>query len=90
MISNPEEAKTIKDCLQEMVDSMTRIAAERDLMKEIVARIKEDTTLKPKIFKRMAKVQFASNFSEVVAEDEEFVQLYEQLNAALQNDQVRD
>lgn len=83
MLNNPEEQKIIKDCLSEMVDSMIRVAAERDLMKEIVARVKEDTTVKPKVFRRMAKVQFQSNFSEVVAEDEEFVELYEKLNQAL-------
>lgn len=83
MLNNPEEQKVIKDCLSEMVDSMIRVAAERDLMKEIVARVKEETTVKPKIFRRMAKTQYASNFSEAVAEDEEFVELYEKLNTAL-------
>ena len=85
MLNNPEEQKIVKDCLNEMVDSMIRIAAERDLIKEIVARIKEETTVKPKVFRRMAKTQYQSNFSEVVAEDEEFVELYERLNEALKN-----
>ena len=85
MLNNPEEQKIVKDCLNEMVDSMIRISAERDLIKEIVARIKEETTVKPKVFRRMAKTQYQSNFSEVVAEDEEFVELYERLNEALSN-----
>jgi len=85
MLNNPEEQKIVKDCLNEMVDSMIRIAAERDLIKEIVARIKEETTVKPKVYRRMAKTQYQSNFSEVVAEDEEFVELYERLNEALKN-----
>jgi len=85
MLNNPEERKIIKDCLQEMVDSMIRVAAERDLMKEIVARVKDETTVKPKIFRRMAKTQYASNFSEVVAEDEEFVEMYERLNQQLRD-----
>lgn len=85
MLNNPEEQKIVKDCLNEMVDSMIRISAERDLIKEIVARIKEETTVKPKVFRRMAKTQYQSNFSEVVAEDEEFVELYERLNEALNN-----
>jgi hypothetical protein len=83
MLNNPEEQKVIKDCLTEMVDAMIRVSAERDLMKEIVKRVKEDTTVKPKVFRRMAKTQFQSNFSEVVAEDEEFVELYEKLNKSL-------
>jgi uncharacterized protein YukE len=83
MLNNPEEQKVIKDCLNEMVDAMIRMSAERDLIKEIVKRVKEETTVKPKVFRRMAKTQFQSNFSEVVAEDEEFVELYEKLNEAL-------
>lgn len=83
MLNNPEEQKVIKDCLSEMVDAMIRVSAERELMKEIVKRVKEDTTVNPKVFRRMAKTQFQSNFSEVVAEDEEFVELYEKLNKAL-------
>ncbi len=83
MLNNPEEQKVIKDCLSEMVDAMIRVSAERDLMKEIVKRVKEETTVRPKVFRRMAKTQFQSNFSEVVAEDEEFVELYETLNKAL-------
>jgi hypothetical protein len=83
MLNNPEEQKVIKDCLTEMVDSMIRVSAERELMKEIVKRVKDDTTVRPKVFRRMAKTQFQSNFSEVVAEDEEFVELYEKLNEAL-------
>jgi uncharacterized protein YukE len=83
MLNNPEEQKVIKDCLNEMVDAMIRVSSERELMKEIVKRVKEDTTVKPKVFRRMAKTQFQSNFSEVVAEDEEFVELYEKLNEAL-------
>ncbi len=83
MLNNPEEQKVIKDCLTEMVDAMIRVSAERDLMKEIVKRVKEDTTVKPKVFRRMAKTQFQSNFSELVAEDEEFVELYEKLNKSL-------
>ena len=85
MLNNPEEQKVIKDCLTEMVDAMIRVSAERELMKEIVKRVKEDTTVKPKVFRRMAKTQFQSNFSEVVAEDEEFVELYEKLNEHLRD-----
>ena len=79
------EKKIVAGAVSEMVDSMIRVAAERDLMKEIVSKIKDETTVKPKVFRRMARVAYASNFSEVVAEDEEFVQIYEELNAALKN-----
>lgn len=82
---NDQEKKVVSDALQEMVDSMIRVGAERDLQKEIVAKIKEDTTVKPKLFRRMARVQYAANFSEEVASDEEFVELYEELNESLKD-----
>ena len=76
------EKTIIKGCIDEMVDSMTRVAAERDLQKEIVARIKEETTVKPRVFRKMAKTAFAANFSEEQALHEEFEELYTELLSA--------
>ena len=73
------EKKVVQDALEEMVNSMTRVAAEKDLMKEIVASVKEKTTVQPKVFKKMAKVAFKANFSEEVALHEEFEELYQQV-----------
>ena len=42
MISNPADRKKIKDALQEISDAMTRIAAEKDLIKEIVADVSDN------------------------------------------------
>jgi hypothetical protein len=39
-ISSPEDRKKIKDALQEISDSMTRVEAERDLIKDIVNDLK--------------------------------------------------
>lgn len=73
------EKKIVQDALEEMINSMTRIAAERDLMKEIIANVKEKTEVPPKIFRRMAKVAFKANFSQEVSENEEFQEMYEQI-----------
>ena len=63
-----------------MIDSMTRTAAERDLQKNIVARIKDETTVTPKVFRRMARVAFAANFMEEKQNNEEFENLYEEVS----------
>ena len=46
-ISSPADRKKIKDALQEISDSMTRIQAERDLIKDIVKEV-ADTHQLPK------------------------------------------
>ena len=74
-----QEKEIIKKAMQEMVDSMTRVSAERELCKEITARIKDETTITPRVFRKMAKVAFQSNFNEEVATHEEFEQLYVEL-----------
>lgn len=75
-----DEKKIIQGALGEMTDSMTRVAAERDLQKDIVAKIKEETTITPKVFRKMARVAFAANFSEEVALHEEFEEVYQEIN----------
>jgi hypothetical protein len=74
-----KEKKIVQDAMQEMINSMTRVAAERDLMKEIVSKVKEETQVAPKVFKKMARVAFKANFSEEVALHEEFEELYQQV-----------
>ena len=76
----PDEKKIVQGALGEMTDSMTRVAAERDLQKDIVGKIKDETTITPKVFRKMAKVAFAANFSEEVALHEEFEEVYQEIN----------
>ena len=76
---NTEEKAIVRGAITEMVDSMTRQAAERDLQKEIVAKVKEETTVSPKVFRKMARVAFNANFVEEVATHEEFESLYEEI-----------
>lgn len=73
----PDEKKLIRGAIDEMIDSMTRAGAERSLQKDIVARIKEETTITPRVFRRMAKVAFTSSFSQEAALNDEFEYTYE-------------
>lgn len=75
----PEQKEIVAKSIAEMTDSMTRTAAERDLQKSIVRRIKEETTVEPKIFRRMARVAFKATFTDEKFENEEFEELYQKI-----------
>ena len=77
-ISNPTDRKKIKDALQEISNSMTRIEAERDLIKDIKLSLFEEYKqfLSKKQIAKMARVYHKQNFQEEVALHEEFESLY--------------
>jgi len=80
-ISNPSDRKKIKDALQEISNCMTRIEAERDLIKEIKTDLFEEYKehLSKRQIARMARVYHKQNFDEEVANHEQFEALYEQI-----------
>lgn len=80
-ISSPEDRKKIKDALQEISNSMTRIEAERDLIKDVKAVLYEDykDNLSKKQIAKMARVYHKQNFQEEVASHEQFESLYEEI-----------
>ena len=75
--SNPKDRKAIYDCMKEISKSMTRIDAERDLIKTAINDICEEQNLSKKTFRRMAKVYHKQNFKQEIQEQEEFEKLYE-------------
>lgn len=76
-ISSPVDRKKIRDALQEASNSLTRISAERDLIKEIAADLSEKFELPKKQVNKMIRVYHKQSFSEEVAAQNEFEQLYE-------------
>ena len=80
-ISNPADRKKIRDALQEISNSMTRISAERDLIKEIKTDLHEEfkETLTKKQIGKMARVYHKQNFNEELAEASQFEALYEEV-----------
>jgi replication initiation and membrane attachment protein DnaB len=75
-ISNPEDRKKIKNALQEISGSMTRIEAERDLIKEIVNDVVDNFKLPKKYVNKMARIWHKQNFQTEKQESEEFENLY--------------
>lgn len=74
--SSPEDRKKILAALNEGSDSMTRIAAERELLKEIIDTVSEDFDLPKKYVRKMINVHYKSSILSVNAENEELVGLY--------------
>jgi hypothetical protein len=71
-----EDIEEVKRAIREISDSMTRVAAERDLIKETKKRLKEKFGLKPKLLTRLAKTVFNDDFDVTEMEHDEFVEAY--------------
>lgn len=75
-ISSPADRTKIKKMLQEVSNSMTRIAAERDLIKDTITEVSKEFDLPKKYLNKMAKTYFKQNFHVEQADQEEFETLY--------------
>jgi ssDNA-specific exonuclease RecJ len=76
-ISSPVDRDKIKKLLAEISGSMTRMEAERDLVRETIKDMSKQFNLSVKTLNRMAKVYHKQNYNQEVAEHEEFEELYE-------------
>ena len=73
----PTQLKDIKNRFDEISNSMTRVSAEKDLVKEIYGDLKDQFEIPPKIARKMAKAYHKRNLAEVRAEHEDFEEAYE-------------
>lgn len=80
--TRPEDLKKIRGAMDEISNSMTRMEAERDLVKEIKLNLKEDHQLPLKLISMMAKTYHKSNYSEEQSQFEDFELLYETVNGS--------
>ena len=71
-----DKAKVL-GCLQEISNSLTRIEAERDLSKEILQKMQDECEIPKKLGRKLAKVYHKRNFEEEVAQQNDFVEVYE-------------
>lgn len=79
MISSPEDRKKLKNALQEISNSLTRVEAERDLIKDIVKNLSEEFELSKKVVSKMARIYHKQNFSEEKQAFEDLETLYEEV-----------
>jgi archaellum component FlaC len=75
--SSPDDRKKIMSAIQEISNSLTRIEAERDLIKEILSDVEDKFELPKKYTRKVAKIYHKQNFKEVQAEQEELETIYE-------------
>lgn len=76
-ISNPADREKLLKVIRDCSDSLTRIAAERDLIKESVKEISKQLELPKPLVRKMVKVYFKQNYDEEVAVQDQFETLYE-------------
>lgn len=75
--SDEVSRKKIFGAMQEISNSLTRMDAEKELIKEIVTDLSKEYELPKKILNKMAKTYHKRNFSEEVATNDAFETLYE-------------
>lgn len=72
-----EDRKKLHNALVDASNSLTRIDAERDLIKNIINDTNKNFQIPKKTIKKLIRVYHKQNFSEEVATHEEFENLYE-------------
>lgn len=78
-VTNPSDKKKIKDALFEISNCMTRIDAEKELIKDIIDDLSDNFELPKKTVRKIAKAYHKQNFNQAVADNEEFQELYESI-----------
>ena len=76
MPNDPEIQKKIKDALFEASCSYTRIAGEKDFLKELFADLSEAVDLPKNYLQKISKLYHSQNVNEVVADQESVQELY--------------
>lgn len=77
--SSEADRKRIKDCIIEISNSMTRIAAEKDFIKEAILNCCDEVEVDKKHLRKMATIYYKQNLAEVVSEVEDVEALYESI-----------
>jgi len=79
VISSPEDKKRIAGAIKELSDSMTRMDAEKDLIKDIIQVTHENHGIDKKHLRKLATIYHKANINEVRTEHDEIETLYEEL-----------
>jgi phenylpyruvate tautomerase PptA (4-oxalocrotonate tautomerase family) len=80
-----EDKKQIKSAIQEASNSLLRIDAEKDLIKEITENLFDTYKIPKKTISKIIRVYHKQNFNEEVASNEEFEDLYQSVTKTNDN-----
>ncbi len=78
MFSTEEDRKKFMGAVQAISNSMIRIEAERDLIREIVKEKSDEFKVSKKVINKIAKTYHKQNRAQVEAEHEEFMEIYDE------------
>ena len=81
MLANPKDRTRLINGIKEMSNSMARMDAERDLIKNIVEDVNDETGVDKKYIKKLASIYHKQSFIKVREEYDEVESLYEVLFA---------
>lgn len=76
MILTPEQKKVVKNLASEVSGSLTRMEAERDLVKEAISRVAEENELDKKILRRLCKLYHKQIFHTEMADNDQLETVY--------------
>lgn len=68
--SSPEDLKRIKDAMQEISNSFTRIESEKDFQKDALAALEEDVGIPKKYLRKMSRIYHKQNMNQLKSEME--------------------
>jgi archaellum component FlaC len=74
-----QQKKDIKNCLQEISNSLTRVEAERDHIKDIINRMAEEFEMNKRLSRKLARVYHKRNIAEEVAAANELSETYDNI-----------
>lgn len=78
IFTNEEDRKKFMGAIKEISNSMIRIEAERDLIREIVKEKSDEFQISKKIINKVARAYHKQNMTQVEDEHNEFVEIYEE------------
>ena len=82
MSMSPADKKKLQGMVQEIANAMIRMEMEREFIKDVLARAKDELEMKPKTVRSMAKIYYKNVLMELKMESEELFNLYEDVMAA--------
>jgi hypothetical protein len=75
-ISTQADQKTLENAIKEISASLTRIEAERDLIKAVLTTVSDNLQIEKKLVRKLAKVYHKSTFTQESELNQEFETLY--------------
>ena len=76
---NPVDKKKMENFVKEISNCMVRMDAERDLIRDILNRCKDELGIKPKILRRIARIYYRNSLNEERDETEELFETYDEI-----------